>query len=404
MGDAARSLDREAKGLGRRLDPVGQHRDLGHLIEGVVDLHRRQPLGVPREHGLGRDLLGIEAPLPLLEGVAARTCPELRRVHGDLLARRCRLRPDFAMGRPAPGSNKKSPRPLLVAGSASGHRWPRGAQRRRVSRHRVTGSLLSAHSCGRLRASNECKSTACRCQRCDVKTPIPGAVREIATSLTMLPSIWPNGDSARTASLSSGHRLRRGPPPLATGPRRRMADEQFSGSEPPGVCPHGDPAAGDSHLRRYQPPGPDPRRRPRRHVLRLPSADRAGHPLHHHFRRAARRGAGGDQSPRSRSCTRRTWRPGNSRSARSSPSSATMRPACWPATPHRLPRFERGEPAARRANGYFSGCSPSAPPRPCGSGIRASARSSGKANLSSTVRSSRSSWRRSSAWRCSGRD
>ncbi len=45
---------------------------LRHPVEGVVDLDRRQPLGVPREHVLGLDLLRIEGALPLLEGIAAR--------------------------------------------------------------------------------------------------------------------------------------------------------------------------------------------------------------------------------------------------------------------------------------------------------------------------------------------
>src|SRR5450755_4145809 len=51
--------------------------------------------------------------------------------------------------------NKKSPRPSLVAGLASGHRRP-GAQRRRVSWNWVTGSHVSAQSCGRFRASDGC--------------------------------------------------------------------------------------------------------------------------------------------------------------------------------------------------------------------------------------------------------
>src|SRR5450755_786196 len=38
-----------------------------------------------REHGFGLHLLGIEAALPFLEGVAAGARPELRRVHGGPL-------------------------------------------------------------------------------------------------------------------------------------------------------------------------------------------------------------------------------------------------------------------------------------------------------------------------------
>jgi hypothetical protein len=78
--DAARRLDREAERRRHRLHPLLQHRGLGHLVEGVVDLHRRQPLGIERQHRVRRDLLGIEAALPLLEGIAAGARPQL---HGS---------------------------------------------------------------------------------------------------------------------------------------------------------------------------------------------------------------------------------------------------------------------------------------------------------------------------------
>ena len=62
---------RKSSGVASR--PVLEHRRLRHPVEGVVDLDRGQALRVAGQHGVGLDVLGIEAALPLLEGIAART-------------------------------------------------------------------------------------------------------------------------------------------------------------------------------------------------------------------------------------------------------------------------------------------------------------------------------------------
>src|SRR5882762_5386105 len=72
VGNAARGFDREPESLVRGPCPVLEHAHLGHLIEAVVDLDRRQVLGVPRQHGIRLDVRWIEISLPLLVGVAAR--------------------------------------------------------------------------------------------------------------------------------------------------------------------------------------------------------------------------------------------------------------------------------------------------------------------------------------------
>src|SRR6267143_4112022 len=72
MGDAARSLDREAEALRRRRRPAFEHVHLGHSIEGVINLDARQAFSVPGQHGIRLDVRWIEISFPLLVGVAAR--------------------------------------------------------------------------------------------------------------------------------------------------------------------------------------------------------------------------------------------------------------------------------------------------------------------------------------------
>ena len=67
--DAARGFDHETKLLWRGLRQ-SQHRGLRRIVEGMLISTLRQPFGVPREHGLRLELLGIEAALAVLEGVA----------------------------------------------------------------------------------------------------------------------------------------------------------------------------------------------------------------------------------------------------------------------------------------------------------------------------------------------
>src|SRR3970040_646433 len=64
---AARRLDGEAKTFRHLRSPAFEHARFRHAIERVVDLDARKPRAVEREHLVGRQLLRIERPFPLLE-------------------------------------------------------------------------------------------------------------------------------------------------------------------------------------------------------------------------------------------------------------------------------------------------------------------------------------------------
>ena len=78
MSNAARRLERETEVIGRDLRPSSQQTVSRHPIEGVVDLDGRQPLRIEREHLLGGQLLGIEAPLPFDVVVVRRAHQDTR--------------------------------------------------------------------------------------------------------------------------------------------------------------------------------------------------------------------------------------------------------------------------------------------------------------------------------------
>src|SRR5579859_2884302 len=86
MGDAARSLDREPERRRGAACPVRQDGSLRHLVEGVVDLHRRQPLAVELQHPLRLHVLRVEAAFPFLERIAACAGEKLERAHDFVLS------------------------------------------------------------------------------------------------------------------------------------------------------------------------------------------------------------------------------------------------------------------------------------------------------------------------------
>ena len=77
MSDALRRLDHEAEVLGHLLGPTLEHRLLRHPVERVVDLDRREALGVVAQHVLRRQLLRVEVALPFRVRVAAGADPRL---------------------------------------------------------------------------------------------------------------------------------------------------------------------------------------------------------------------------------------------------------------------------------------------------------------------------------------
>ena len=149
VSDPPRRLEREGETTGHLLRPPREHPLARHAIEGVVDLDRRQPLGVVAEPPVGRKLLGIEAPLPLLVRVAARagrhlhsprpaSCHARRRIYyasGVLAARpTSRRRSGAGAGRCSRGLrvNSRNRRPTRVARAPEwrGCLGPNGVYRR----------------------------------------------------------------------------------------------------------------------------------------------------------------------------------------------------------------------------------------------------------------------------------
>src|SRR6267143_3650536 len=77
VGDALRCLEHERKARRRGRVPTGDGLRVRHPVEGIVDLDRREPLGVVLEHLRLGEFGGIERPLPLGEVVAR--CPDANR-------------------------------------------------------------------------------------------------------------------------------------------------------------------------------------------------------------------------------------------------------------------------------------------------------------------------------------
>ncbi len=71
--DLLRGLEDKREVLWSVRRPLLEQLRLRHPVEGVVDLHRLETLGVVGEHPFVLELLGIEGPLPLLVGETART-------------------------------------------------------------------------------------------------------------------------------------------------------------------------------------------------------------------------------------------------------------------------------------------------------------------------------------------
>src|SRR5262249_22699275 len=83
VGDAARSFERESEIVGHLLRPLREHRLGRHAVKGVVDLHRREVLGVVAQHLDWGKLFELEGPYPLLEGVAAGSREQAHRWHAS---------------------------------------------------------------------------------------------------------------------------------------------------------------------------------------------------------------------------------------------------------------------------------------------------------------------------------
>ena len=79
VGDPARGLDREAEVIGHLRCPGLEHARLGQTVEGVVDLDGGKLRCVKPKHLAGRQVLGVEAPLPLLVAVSARSDAQVHR-------------------------------------------------------------------------------------------------------------------------------------------------------------------------------------------------------------------------------------------------------------------------------------------------------------------------------------
>ena len=79
VSDLLVGLQGEAKAFGDAFRPLQKHVFRGHAIETVIDLDRRELLGVEGEHFAVRKLLGIKTAFPLFIGVSGSPDSKLAR-------------------------------------------------------------------------------------------------------------------------------------------------------------------------------------------------------------------------------------------------------------------------------------------------------------------------------------